>query len=168
IFSELALDLAVLRAERRHVQCVAEHDVLVGRKGLELAVLDQSGEIVLHRENAAVAELDRMTGVEVGELQPVLFGGLGVSHSGGCQIGSASLPRTVRTPRGMSKVQERPPKSRVVPLATATGALNTVSSPITAQRWRSCNETTRWKPLACAATARLRAHERLSERDLKV
>src|SRR4029079_19385950 len=90
------------------------------------------------------------------------------SHSGGCHTGSAAFPITVRVPRGVTNFHSDFPYSSVVPLATAAGALSTVSFPTMAHRWRSCRETTSRKPLALDASARLRVHARLSARDLKL
>ena len=42
-------------------------------------------------------------------------------HSGGFQDGSFSLPRTVRTPRGVSNRHERPPYESVEFIAVAAG-----------------------------------------------
>src|SRR5262249_23063218 len=70
-------------------------------------------------------------------------------------------------PRGVVKRHDLLPYSSVVPLATATGALSSVSPPAIAQRWRSWSETTNRSPEDLRARARPRSHERLSSRELK-
>src|SRR4051794_9620286 len=70
IFPELALDLAVLRAERRNEERFVEYDVLVRRQRAELAVVDHAHHAVANREAAAVAELDRLA-ADVAKLEVV-------------------------------------------------------------------------------------------------
>src|SRR5262245_42334760 len=66
-------------------------------------------------------------------------------------------------PRGVVNFHSEPAYSSVVPLATAAGALKSVSLPETAQIWRSCSDTMMRKPVLRAANLRADSNERRSE-----
>src|SRR3982750_744106 len=68
-------------------------------------------------------------------------------------------------PRGVRKVHARLPYFSVVPLAVATGAFNTVSSPTIAHKRLSCRETMSRNPVDLSALSLAETHSRLSVRD---